>query len=702
MIPVPAVVLLCLLVPISLLLWHRKRFSGRESADREAVAKLEARFRAVVDSLGEGFVITDLEDRVLYVNNRMAELAGYQLEEMIGSLAHELLLREVDHPASLERLAQRRMGVSERYEWPLRRKDGSLFWTEIHSTPFRDQHGKIAGVLRAVSDISSRKRVEEALRASEQRYRLLFERNLAGVYRTTLEGELLDCNEACAHILGCRSRQEVLEHRVVDFYPNPAERQRFLTKLREHMSVTNFEASMRRPDGRTVYVLENATLIAEEGDGQDPVIEGTLFDVTERKELEDQLRQAQKMEAVGRLAGGVAHDFNNLLTIINGYSQLLLTELRTATTARRLVAEVIKAGERAAGLTRQLLAFSRHQAVEPEALDLNAVVMGLDTMLRRLIGEHIELVTVPGAGLGLIKADSSQMEQVILNLVVNAQDAMPAGGRLAVETSNARLDAAEARSYGLAGPGEYVVLTVRDNGCGMDAETQTHIFEPFFTTKDPGKGTGLGLATVYGIAKRSSGAVHVESYPGLGTTFQIYLPRLDAAFIRAEDLPEPVGAPLTGSETILVVEDDEMVRTLVRNILEAKGYHVTEASQGAEALEVYENRGASIDLVLTDVIMPQMSGRELSERLSQRHPDVKVVYMTGYTDTTLVQPAAAWQGSGFLMKPFKPDDLALVIRQALDRKTSLAADRGQTEHARELDIPGADGQASQVSALNCR
>ena len=666
--------------------WLRdRRLRAREGEGGEAAALLEAKLRAVVDSLGEGFLISDLGDTVLYANNRMAELTGYPIEEMIGQASHQVLVPVQGRPVCLHRLKERAAGVAERHEARLRRKDGTFFWTEIRSTPFRDHYGSIAGTLHAFTDIGARKNAEEALSASEQRYRLLFERNLAGVYRTTPDGRVLDCNDACVRIFGFASREEALRCHLEDLYPDRVERERMLEALRMHKTITNYDIVMRGRDGRRLFVLLNATLI--EADGQAPVIEGTLFDITERKVLEDQLRQAQKMEAVGQLAGGVAHDFNNLLTIINGYSQLVMAELRPGNSTRTRVAEVLKAGERAASLTRQLLAFSRHQAVEPEPVDLSVVLESLHSMLRRLIGEHIELSITPNPRAGLIKADPSQIEQVILNLAVNARDAMPSGGRLTIETELVDLEAAEARSYGLPRPGEYVILTVSDDGCGMDADTQTHAFEPFFTTKEPGRGTGLGLATVYGIVKRSEGTIRLESQPGQGTIFRIYLPRLDALSSCSEAACERVAASAGHAETILLAEDEIQVRRLVRSILEGRGYRVIEAGNGEEALAISDREGANIDLVLTDVIMPKMSGRELSEQLQRRHVGIPLIYMTGYSDTVLVPPSVRRQGAAFLMKPFAPEDLARAVRAALDAETPVVSKDEDAEYAASDSLP---------------
>ena len=395
-------------------------------------------------------------------------------------------------------------------------------------------------------------------------------------------------------------------------------------------------------------------------------------DVTERRRLEEQYRQAQKMEAVGRLAAGVAHDFNNLLMAITGYSELLLARLGERDPLRRYVEEVKKAGDRAASLTRQLLTFSRQQVLELRVLDLNSVVANVDKMLRRVIGEDIELVAILGADLAPVKADPGQLEQVILNLAVNSRDAMPQGGKLTIETSSVELAEASSHRHGELSPGKYVVLAVSDSGCGMDSETQAHIFEPFFTTKEQGKGTGLGLAMVYGIVKQSGGSVWVYSEVGQGTTFKVYLPQVNEKV--TAQVPRPPQPVLTrGWETILLVEDEEPVRSLVRSVLEASGYAVLEARHGEDALVVSEQHKGPIQLLVTDVVMPEMSGPELAEHLAPFHREMKVLYMSGYTEGSIQHHGRLGLGTAYLPKPFTPETLVRKVREVLN--TLRVADR---------------------------
>jgi signal transduction histidine kinase len=384
---------------------------------------------------------------------------------------------------------------------------------------------------------------------------------------------------------------------------------------------------------------------------------------------EDHLRQVQKVEAIGRLAGGVAHDFNNLLTVISGYGDLLLTRLPAGAPMRHEIDEILKAARRAAALTRQLLAFSRRQILEPKVLDLNAVVEESVKMLRRLIGEDVDLRIAPAPDLGHIKADPGQLEQVIMNLAVNARDAMPGGGKLTIETRNVELDAAYAGAHVAVRPGAYVLLAVSDSGTGMDREIMAQIFEPFFTTKGPGKGTGLGLSTVYGIVKQSGGNIWVYSEPGQGTTFKIYLPRVDEAIERPVREREAPTVP-RGSETVLVAEDEAELRELVRVILQAHGYTVLAAADGPTAIEICRRHRERIDLMLSDVVMPQMSGRELAVRLAAVRPHMKVIFMSGYTSDAIVHHGVLDPGTAFIQKPFTPDGLARKVREVLDAPTS--------------------------------
>ena len=434
----------------------------------------------------------------------------------------------------------------------------------------------------------------------------------------------------------------------------------------------NFETVHGTKQGATLEFLVSASVIEYEGR---KVILAINRDITERKRLELHLRQSQKLEAIGQLAGGVAHDFNNLLGVVNGYCELLLEQLPPADPLRQKVEAIKRAGESAVAITRQLLAFGRKQMLQPQVLDLNAVVSDMERLLRRLIGEDVEVLVNPGADLGSVKVDPGQLEQVLINLAVNARDAMPQGGKLFIETCNVDLDEAYREQHPMVQPGPYVLLAVSDTGVGMDAETQTRIFEPFFTTKE--KGTGLGLATVYGIIKQSGGFVWVYSEPGQGTTFKIYLPRT-AAKARAISAGASVEEPLRGSETVLLVEDAEPLRQLTREFLESWGYAVIDARDAAEAIELAERHPGPIHLLLTDVVMPGMRGPGLAEHLTSRHAGMKVLYVSGYSREAFNQGFNTKNGTAFLQKPFTRQALALKVRELLHPSETPAGCRHET------------------------
>ena len=516
---------------------------------------------------------------------------------------------------------------------------------------------------------------KEALQESEMKYRAIFEEALIGIFRSNPEGRYLGVNPAMATMFGYNSPEE-LAVSVTDIaqqlYVDPRRREELNLLLERHGVVQNFECQLYRKDGRQIWVATNIRAICKDGV---MVYEGTNQDITERKLLEAQLLQAQKMEAVGRLAGGIAHDFNNAIGVIVGYSALLKECLPAKDNAQRYAEEIGKAGHRAALLTRQLLAFSRKQVIQPTIVDLNSVVTETEKMLRRLIGEDIEMIVVPGPELGRVKMDLGQIDQILMNLAVNARDAMPLGGRLLIETANAELDATNLIQHPYAKPGRYVMLSVSDTGGGMDKDTQAHIFEPFFTTKAPGQGTGLGLSTVYGIVKQSEGYIWVYSEPGKGARFKIYIPRVDA-------LAEPTSTAaeseiLGGSETILLVEDDDAMRELTRSCLEGSGYAVLDAANGEAAVRTATEYDAPIHLLVTDVVMPGISGPGLSKSLLASRPQMKVLYMSGYTADLIAQQGVLDRQISLLEKPFTKEALLRKVRKALDGGLVRAARVGQ-------------------------
>jgi PAS domain S-box-containing protein len=519
-------------------------------------------------------------------------------------------------------------------------------------------------VSQHVATAIEHKRHEQALRESEARYRSLVQSAVYGIYRSTLEGRFLDVNPALISMLGYDSGAEV---RALDpqndIYVRSEDRARLRSEYERHGCLDNVEVKWKRKDDKAITVRLSGRAVSQEGEAK--VLEIIAEDVTERRILEDQLRQSQKMEAVGRLAGGVAHDFNNLLMVISGYTYVLLNQLGMGDPRRKKAEAIREATQRAATLTRQLLAFGRKQVLELKVIDLNAVVADISKLLRPLIGEDIEVVVNGAANLGRTKADPGQVEQVIMNLAVNARDAMPSGGKLIIETRNVDLDNSYQRAHANVKPGRYVMLAVSDTGCGMDPETQLRIFEPFFTTKEKGKGTGLGLSTVYGIVKQSGGYVFAYSELSRGTTFKIYLPRVDEA--AAEHLPEwHARLALRGSESILLVEDEESVRELIAEALQAQGYNVLVAGNGQEALALAASANCRIDLMITDVVMPGMSGRELATRLVQSRSEMRVLYLSGYTEDAIVHHGVLDPGTAFLQKPFSLDALACKVREVLD------------------------------------
>jgi len=517
-------------------------------------------------------------------------------------------------------------------------------------------------------DISQCRRPEEIPQKSEAKFRAIFERVATGIALVDMEGRLIEGNPALQRMLGYS--EEELRNRAFGEFTYLEDVMTDASHWRELVSGTRdyYQVEKRyvRKDGSLVWGLMNVSLLRS-GNNEPEFAIFIVEDITERKQLESQLLQSQKMETVGRLAGGVAHDFNNLLTVVGGYTQLSLLGIGENDPLKGNLEEIRKATERAATLTRQLLAFSRRQVMDLKVIDLNAVVKDLDKMLRRIIGEDIELRTILANDLGRVKTDPGQIEQVILNLAVNARDAMPKGGALLLETTNIELDEDYARYHIGVEPGWYVMLSVTDTGCGMSAEVREHLFEPFFTTKEKGKGTGLGLSTVYGIIKQSGGNIWVYSEINRGTTFKIYLPRVEEEIDSLPPRDESESLP-TGNETVLLVEDDASVRELAAQILRNQGYTVLEAPHGHEAIRMARDGvEKKIHLLLTDVVMPQMGGRELVNQFRRLHPDVKVLFISGYSGNAVTHQAMVKPGERLLQKPFSPTTLAKKVREALDR-----------------------------------
>jgi PAS domain S-box-containing protein len=616
--------------------------------------------------------------RIMDVNEAFEHDTGYRRDEVVGRMAGEfgIWADPSEFDAAVKQF--RANGRVRDFEAHHRTKTGDIR-TVLVSVEWIDLGGEQYGITTAI-DITERQRSEKELRQAhkaiieaEEQYRNIFDGALEGIYRTSPEGNLLAANSALATMLGYESPEQLvstINDMAQQVWLDPTDRKRFIALLEEQGSLRNFECQVKRKDGTGVLVSVKGRKVCGP-DGRTLYYDGFVDDITERKHteaekarLEDQLRQAQKLESVGRLAGGVAHDFNNLLTVINGYSNLLLERLKARDPLRSHAEEIRKAGERAAGLTKQLLAFSRKQTIEPKVLDLNTTIRESAPMLQRLIGEDIALETYLDDSLGQVLADPDQIHQVIMNLAVNARDAMPGGGTLDIETTNVTLDQANtATMHHEVTLGRYVLMSVTDTGHGMDETTRQRIFEPFFTTKEIGKGTGLGLATVYGIVRQNGGWIEVQSEVGVGTSFRVYLPRIDASLLPEKH--ELGAATEKGSETILVVEDQEAVRSFAGAALKQYGYHVIETSDGEEAIDAAAKHSGEIHLLLTDVVLPGMNGKEVSEMLKAFRPNLKVLFTSGYTADAIGNRGVLSPDVAFLHKPFSPEQLAAKVRDVL-------------------------------------
>jgi PAS domain S-box-containing protein len=633
-------------------------------AVEERLAQNEDGFRLLFMNNPQPMWVFDAEStRFLEVNSAAVEHYGYSRQEFLTMRITEIRPQE-DVPRLLEDAAKARSGLRDAGTWKHRLKDGRFIDVEIASDrlTFAGQNA----VLVVARDITEQKQAEKALQETERKYRSMVEDAVIGIFQSTPQGRFLTVNPTMATMLGYESPQDLLAC-VNDIrgqvYVDPKRREEFSRALEQQGIVRNFECQVYRKDGRKIWISASARSVFE--DGAVVRYEGMNEDITQRKLLEEQLTQSQKMEAVGLLAGGVAHDFNNALSVITGYSGLLQMQLPADDPLVRYTEEIAKAAHRAAGLTRQLLAFSRKQVIQPVILDLNSLIVEMEKMLRRLIGENIEIFITRDVGLARVKADASQMEQILMNLAVNARDAMLQGGKVTIRTENADLDETYSLQHLHFKPGRYVILSFSDTGCGMDKETLARIFEPFFTTKEPGKGTGLGLSTVYGIVKQNGGYISAYSEPGQGTTFKIYLPQAEGTVQSTPAVRTAEILPPRGSETILLVEDEEALRTLARNCLENQGYCVLEAADGNAAIATAEKHSGPIQLLLTDVIMPGMNGRDLADRLTELRPTIKVLYLSGYASDLIAQYGVLDPQILLLEKPFTLRALLIKVQEAL-------------------------------------
>jgi len=657
---------------------HKLVFAGREAElvvirditkqkqAETALKQAERKYRHIFEDAIVGIFQSTPDGRLLSANPSLARMYGYDSpQEIIASITdiQRQLYVDPNRREEFKRLLEEQ-GMVQHFEVEVYRKDGSKMWLSANARVVRECD-TIVRYEGTFEDITGRKLLEDQLRQAQQKYRDIVDNAVVGIFQSTPDGRYTTVNPAMANMLGYDSPHELVSA-VTDIsqqvYVYSESREEFKRLLQEHGVAKNFEIQAYRKDGSKMWISANVRAVSK--DGGLVAYEGMNEDITQRKLLEDQLRQAQKMEAVGQLAGGVAHDFNNELGVITGYSELLQTNLPAGDRSHKYAVEIAKAGRRAAALTRQLLAFSRKQVIQPVVLDLNAATGELEKMLRRLLGEHIEITFKRSPDLGQVKMDPGQVEQVLMNLAVNARDAMPKGGKLCIETANIELDEIYARQNAFVSPGSYVMLSVSDTGCGMDKNTQLHIFEPFFTTKESGKGTGLGLSTVYGIAKQNAGYIMVYSELGKGTTFKLYLPRLSESanlVVPLQQLDPPPG----GTETVLVVEDEEALRILTRTCLESNHYHVLDAPDAAKALDLAQKHTGHIHLLLTDLIMPGMSGRELATQLIGLRPEIKVLYMSGYTNELIDQHGILDRDTVLLEKPFTLHSLLTKVYQAL-------------------------------------
>lgn len=626
-------------------------------------AELVRRQMQAMDSSVDGMAIVDGGGKYIYVNSEYARMCGHESTTVMLGKPWREVANAQDTARSEPEI---RESLGRRGKWfgelTLHDKEGKALPVEMAITAMSE-----GGVVCVCRDLTERVRAERAQAAAESKYQMIVERVAAISYIAELgmEGRWIYVSPQIENILGYTQDEWLRDSRNWVRFVHPEDHAAVREAEDSCEKGLAFQAEYRviRKDSRVVWVSDSAVVV--EGPEGKPVMEGIIVDITERKQLEGQLQQSRRMEAVGRLAGGIAHDFNNLLTIIKGYTELAIQRKDLPSAVRADIEHIDDASERAAGLVRQLLAFSRKQVLQPKNLDLNAIVLGLEKLLRRLIGEDIEMRTVVSAGLGTIKADPGQVEQVLMNLVVNARDAMPKGGRMIVETSNVDLDKTYASEHVSVKPGRYVMLAVSDSGTGMSPETIAHIFEPFFTTKGGTKGTGLGLATVYGIVKQSGGYIWVYSEPENGSTFKVYFPRVDEEAEKSSRKKRDTKTE-RGSETVLLIEDDDAVRELAEVILTGQGYKVICANGPKRAEEIANERAGEIDLILTDVIMPTMSGRDLVKRLGARNKKMRVLYMSGYTDNVIAQGGILEEGLAFLQKPFTPKALSQKVREVLD------------------------------------
>ncbi len=627
-------------------------------------------FRIILYSIADGVISMDESGRIRHMNQVAERLTGWSESEArnkplaeVFQIIHENTRQALIDPG--ESVLQTGGIVKLPGDALLIARDGTEHPIADSAAPINGKRDQLLGIVLVFSDVTEERKARRALLESEKRYRNFFMEDITGDFISTPEGELLDCNPAFARIMGINSAEEANTLNMSTLFSSHQASDDLLKRLRKEKKVIDHELEMRRVDGKSIHVIENV-IGKFDNNGNLTEIQGYLFDITERKKLEQQLLQAQKMEAVGRLAGGVAHDFNNKLSVIMGYSELALEETaKQGSTGHDYLQEILKAAQHSADLTRQLLAFARKQIIAPRVLELNDTITNILKMLQRLIGEDIDLVWRPGTDLCKVKIDPAQVDQILANFLVNARDAISGVGRVVIRTENVVFDEAYCADHVGFSPGEYVLLEVSDNGSGMEKETLASIFEPFFTTKEHGKGTGLGLATVYGIVKQNEGFINVYSEPGKGTIFRIYLPQFADEVSHAPATPAPE-AVQHGTETILLVEDEETILKMAKRMLENLGYTVLAAGTPLEALHQAETYQDEIHLLITDIVMPEMNGRDLADKLRSNKPALRNLFMSGYTANVIAHRGILDEGVHFIQKPFSIKDLADKVRVSLE------------------------------------
>jgi two-component system cell cycle sensor histidine kinase/response regulator CckA len=658
---------------------HSIAFEGREAVfvlatdvterkrAEEALRESETRLRRLVDANILGIFFSDFSGAITEANDAFLQMIGYTRGELLAGELNWRTLTPPEYWPLADRVNEelRMRGVYEPVEKEYIRSDGTRIPVLVGGALFEGARDTGLG-LEFVLDLTERKQAEDAVRREKEHTAHIISAAPVLICGIAPDGTTTFANRAVERVTGYSSHELVGENWWKTFYPGDEQRQvEQLSRDLESGQVMNYEMALTTKRGEKRTISWNS--VNRVDDANQPVeLVGIGVDITERNRLEEHIRQSQKIEAVGQLAGGIAHDFNNLLTVISGYSEFMLKSLRPEDPLWLDADEIRKAADHATSLTRQLLAFSRRQILQPKILNLNEVVADMDKLLRRLIGEEIDLLTNLAPKVGFVKTDPGQLEQVVVNLAVNARDAMPKGGKLTIGTADVDLAEADASRPSAVPPGRYVTLVVSDTGAGMDQQTLERIFEPFFTTKEVGKGTGLGLATVYGIIKQSSGSVLVDSEVGHGTTFKIFLPRVEPQAARSPDKKRVDREALGGVETVLVVEDEDGVRALTRESLLRRGYRVLDARDSLEALQLCEETEGPIHLLVTDVVMPKMNGRELAEHVAVLRPGIRVLFMSGYTQDAIIHRGVLNEETEFLEKPFTPDGLARKVRKILD------------------------------------